>query len=285
VNKKIDTWEYVIKPNRNWLEIDILEILSYKDLLWFLIKRDFTTFYKQTLLGPIWFFLQPLITTIVFQVIFNRVAKIPTDGIPPFLFYMSGIIAWNYFANCLTETSSTFTMNADLFGKVYFPRIIIPLSKIMSGLLRFFVQLIMFLGFYYYYLKVENLNIQPTLLTLFYLPFFILLLAMLGLGMGMLVSSLTTKYRDLRYLVSFGTQLMMYASPIIYPLSILPSEYRIFIIANPITPIIVGFRQAFISAGVIEINMLISSVILTIVIFLSGLLVFNKVEKNFIDTV
>jgi len=284
-NNTLGYWDYVIGSRRGWFDLNINEIFNYKDLLWFLVKRDISTFYKQTVLGPIWFFLQPLITTLVFQLIFNKVAQIPTDGIPPYLFYMSGIIAWNYFSNCLTETSSTFTINADLFGKVYFPRIIIPVSKTISGLSRLLVQLILFLGFYIYYLYFENSEIEPTISTLFYLPFFIFLLAMLGLGIGMFISSLTTKYRDLKYLVSFGAQLMMYASPVIYPLSIIPDKYKIYIMANPITPIIEGFRQAFVSSGELELGMIINSLISTIMIFIVGLLVFNKIEKNFIDTV
>ena len=275
----------ILTPNRGWFDLNIDEIWSYRDLLWLFVKRDFTTFYKQTILGPLWFFIQPLISTIVFSIIFNRVAKLPTDEIPPNLFYMSGIIAWNYFSNCLTATSNTFTINSGLFGKVYFPRMILPLSKVISGLATFMVQFIMFLSFYFYYLITGNPHINPSLETLCLLPIMILQMAMLGQGLGMIISSLTTKYRDLSYLVTFGTQLLMYASPIVYPLSIVPERYKNFIIANPMTPIIEGFRQAFMGSGHLELGMLLYSIMICLVTFIFGLLVFNKVEKSFIDTV
>ena len=275
----------VITPYRGWFDLNFYEIWRYRDLLWIFVKRDFTTFYKQTILGPLWFFIQPLISTIVFTVIFNRVAGIPTDEIPPFLFYMSGIIAWNYFSSCLTSTSGTFTTNAGLFGKVYFPRVIVPLSIVVSGLFRFGVQLLMFLGFYFYYLNLGRYEINPSLQILLFLPILIIQMAMLGQGLGMIISSLTTKYRDLNYLVSFGTQLMMYASPIVYPLSVVPENYKLYILANPMTPVIEGFRQAFIGKGILEINLLIYSTVFSLITFLIGLLVFNKIEKNFIDTV
>ena len=275
----------VITPYRGWFDLNLYEIWRYRDLLWIFVKRDFTTFYKQTILGPLWFFIQPLISTIVFTVIFNRVAGIPTDEIPPFLFYMSGIIAWNYFSSCLTSTSGTFTTNAGLFGKVYFPRVIVPLSIVVSGLCRFGVQLLMFLGFYFYYLKLGKYQINPSVQILLFLPILIIQMAMLGQGLGMIISSLTTKYRDLNYLVSFGTQLMMYASPIVYPLSVVPENYKLYILANPMTPVIEGFRQAFIGKGNLEINLLIYSTVFSLITFLIGLLVFNKIEKNFIDTV
>tara|TARA_A100001011_G_scaffold208692_1_gene216852 strand:+ start:878 stop:1708 length:831 start_codon:yes stop_codon:yes gene_type:complete len=275
----------IITPNRGWFELNLDEVWRYRDLLWIFVKRDFTTFYKQTILGPLWFFIQPLISTIVFTVIFNRVAGISTDEIPPFLFYMSGIIAWNYFLGCLTSTSGTFTTNAGLFGKVYFPRIIVPLSSVVSGLFRFGVQLIMFLGFYFFYFLSGNYQISPSPQALLFIPIMIIQMAMLGQGIGMIISALTTKYRDLNYLLSFGTQLMMYASPIVYPLSVVPENYKIYILANPMTPIIEVFRQAFIGKGVLEMNMFIYSIFFTLITFIIGLLVFNKMEKNFIDTV
>ena len=278
-------WDFVITPNRGWFALHLGDVWKYRDLLWIFVKRDFTTFYKQTIIGPIWFFLQPLISTIIFTIIFNRVAKIPTDELPPILFYMSGIIAWNYFSGCLTLTSGTFTANAGLFGKVYFPRIIVPLSKIISGLAKFGVQLIMFLGFYFYYIAIGNGHIIPTPKSLLLIPIMIIQMAMLGQGLGMIISSLTTKYRDLSYLISFGTQLLMYSSPIVYPLSVVPDKYRNFIIANPMTPVIEGFRHAFVGQGQLDMNMLIYSGFLTLIIFLLGILIFNKVEKNFIDTV
>ena len=275
----------IITPERGWFELHLDEIWQYRDLLWIFVKRDFTTFYKQTILGPLWFFIQPLISTIVFTIIFNRVAGISTDGIPPFLFYMSGIIAWNYFSSCLTSTSGTFTTNAGLFGKVYFPRIIVPLSTVVSGLSRFGVQFIMFFGFYFYYRILGNQHINPSFQTLLLIPIMIVQMAMLGQGIGMIISSLTTKYRDLSILVSFGTQLLMYASPIVYPLSVVPENYRFIILANPMTPIIEGFRQALLGKGYLDFNLFLYSLFITIIIFFIGLLVFNKVEKTFIDTI
>ena len=275
----------VITPDRGWFELHLDEIWRYRDLLWIFVKRDFTTFYKQTILGPLWFFIQPLISTIVFTIIFNRLAGLPTDEIPPYLFYMSGIIAWSYFSSCLTSTSGTFTANAGMFGKVYFPRIIVPLSNVVSGLSRFGVQLVMFLGFYFYYRFMGNEQINPSFEILLLLPLLIILMAMLGMGMGMIVSSLTTKYRDLGFLVNFGTQLLMYASPIVYPLSIVPEKYKPFILANPMTPIIEGFRQAFIGKGQLDLNLFLYSFFFALIIFTIGILIFNKVEKDFIDTV
>ena len=283
--EKEPEWERVITPQKRWIELNIDEILNYVDLLWLFVKRDFTTFYKQTILGPLWFFIQPMITTIVYSVIFNKVAKISTEEIPPYLFYMSGIIAWNYFASCLNATSNTFVLNSNLFGKVYFPRIILPLSKIISNLATFAVQLLMFFCFYFYYLVIGNNSINPSPKTLSLIPILIVQMAMLGQGLGMIISSLTTKYRDLTYLVTFGSQLLMYASPIVYPLSIVPDKYRTILLANPMTPVIEGFRLAFIGRGNLELGLIIYSFVITIIIFLLGIIIFNKTEKSFIDTV
>ena len=200
---KSTEYKIVITPKRGLFDLQLADLWNYRDLLFLFVKRDFKTFYKQTILGPLWFFIQPLITTLVFTVIFNRVAKIPTDEIPPNLFYMSGIIAWNYFSSCLMLTSSTFTSNAAIFGKVYFPRIIVPLSNVISALTKFLVQLIMFLGFYFYYIATGNDQIAPKFETLIFIPLMILQMALLGQGLGMIISSMTTKYRDLSYLVSF----------------------------------------------------------------------------------
>jgi len=280
-----DQWDLVITPYRGWFEFHSSEVWRYRDLLWAFVKRDFTTFYKQTILGPLWFFIQPLISTIIFNIIFNRIANIPTGELPPILFYMSGIIAWNYFSGCFISTSCTFTGNTSLFGNVYFPRIILPLSQVISGLVKFGIQLIMFMGFYFYYYYMGNNQINPSFQTLFLIPIMIIQMALLGLGMGMIISSLTTKYKDLSHLVTFGVQLLMYASPIVYPLSIVPEKYKYIIIANPMTPVIEGFRQAFIGQGQLEINIFIYSICFTLVTFFIGLLIFNKVEKSFIDTV
>ena len=274
----------IISPDHKWFDFHLKEIWNYRDLLVLFVKRDILTVYKQTILGPLWFLIQPLISTIVFSFIFNKIAKISTDNIPPYLFYMSGLIAWNYFSDCFLTTSRTFTANASIFGKVYFPRIIIPLSKIVSGLVKLFVQLIMFFMFYFYYtfLGYEGVFVLNIIIIL---PFLILQMGILGLGLGMIISSLTTKYRDLSYLVAFGTQLLMYASPIVYPLSYVPEKYKYFIILNPLTPIIEGFRQGLVGSGQLDLNMLFYSICTTIIIFFFGLLFFNKIEKKFMDTV
>ena len=277
-------WDLIITPKRGLFELHFSEIWKYRDLLYLFIKRDFTTFYKQTILGPLWFIIQPFISTIIFSFIFNRVAKIPTDEIPPYLFYLSGIIAWNYFSDCLTTTSNTFTSNVNIFGKVYFPRIIIPLSKVISGLIKFFIQFMLFLGLYIYYVFLGNQTMAPS----FYLiivPLLIFQMALLGQGIGMIISSLTTKYRDLSYMLNFGIQLLMYASPIVYPLSIVPEKYRLIIISNPMTPIIEIFRNALLGTGKIDLFMLFQSLFTTFILFIVGLLIFNRVEKSFIDTV
>ena len=281
LNKK---WDLIITPQKRLFELHLSEIWKYRDLLYLFIKRDFTTFYKQTILGPLWFIIQPFISTIIFSFIFNRVAKIPTEEIPPYLFYLSGIIAWNYFSECLTTTSNTFTSNVNIFGKVYFPRIIMPLSKVISGLIKFFIQFVLFLGLYIYYVWLGNQSMAPS----FYLiivPLLIFQMALLGQGLGMIISSLTTKYRDLSYILNFGIQLLMYASPIIYPLSIVPEKYRLIIISNPMTPIIEIFRNALLGTGQINMIMYIYSIVMTLFLFIIGLIIFNKVEKSFIDTV
>ena len=278
-------WDLIIGPKGKWFDLNLKVIWKYRDLLILFVKRDFNTFYKQTILGPLWYIIQPLLTTVVFSVVFNKIANIPTDEIPPNLFYMAGIIAWNYFSGCLASTSGTFTSNADLFAKVYFPRIIVPLSKVISGLSRFIVQLLMLLVFLFYYIVQGNDKISLNYLIIILIPIMIIQMAMLGQGLGMIISSLTTKYRDLSHLVTFGTQLLMYASPIVYPLSVVPEKYKVIITANPMTPIIEGFRIAFTNSGSLEFNLYIYSLLFSFFIFVIGLLVFNKVEKSFIDTV
>ncbi len=282
---KTSEWDFVITPNRGWLEINFNEIFNYKDLLWLLVKRDYTTQFKQTILGPIWFILQPLIYTIVFTFVFNGVAKISTGDAPPMLFYMSGIIAWNYFSGCLTTTSGTFLSNAGLFGKVYFPRIIVPISKSISGLIKLFVQLILFFGIYIYYHFISELATNYSQTTLLLLPLFIFQMAIFGQGLGMIIASMTIKYRDLTYLVNFGTQLLMYASPIVYPLDIVPDKYKYFILANPMTAMIEGFRISLLGLGKLDADMLLYSISFTCITFLIGLIIFNKTEQNFIDTI
>jgi lipopolysaccharide transport system permease protein len=278
-----ENWDLIIKPKSAWYNLQLGEIKRYKDLLLLFVRRDFVALYKQTILGPLWFFIQPIITSLTFTVIFGNLAKIPTDGLPRVLFYMCGITLWNYFSETLIKTSETFTANANIFGKVYFPRLIVPLSVVISNLIKFGVQFFLFLIIWLYYLLFQN-TVHPNM-ALLLVPFLILLMGFLGLGFGIIISSLTTKYRDLKFLVAFAVQLMMYASPIVYPLSIVPEKYKIFILANPVTSIIETFKYAFLGVGEFNWFYLGYSLLFTVVLFLSGLIIFNRVEKSFIDTV
>lgn len=276
-------WDLIIKPQSNWFDIRIREILKFKDLMFLFVKRDFIALYKQTILGPIWFFVQPIITSLTFTVIFGNLANISTDGIPQILFYLSGITLWNYFSDTLTKTADTFTSNANIFGKVYFPRMIVPLSVVISNLLKFAVQFILFLFFWIYFYFSSN-TISPNIYILL-TPLLILLMGFMGLGFGIIITSLTTKYRDLKFLIVFGVQLLMYASPIVYPLSIVPEKYKWIILANPTTAIIETFKFAFLGTGIFNWYYLLYSLLFTVVIFFFGLFIFNRVEKSFMDTV
>lgn len=278
-----DDWDLVVKPLNKWYDLRLKEIFRYKDLLLLFVRRDFVSVYKQTILGPIWFFIQPIITSITFTVIFGNLAHISTDGIPPVLFYMCGITLWNYFSETLTKTADTFTANANIFGKVYFPRMIVPLSVVLSNLIKFSVQLLLFLSVWIYFLITKD-DIHPNVYMLL-VPFLILLMGFLGLAFGIIISSMTTKYRDLKFLVGFGVQLLMYATPIVYPLSIVPEKYKWIILANPVTSIIETFKFAFLGIGDFNIWHLGYSLIFTIILFFIGLVVFHKVEKSFMDTV
>jgi len=285
-NANIDeTWDYVIMPDRGWFDIPLSELWKFRDLLRIQVKREFYNNFRQTILGPLWFFINPLLSTIVFTVIFNKIGKIPTDKLPPILFYMSGIIAWNYFSDCLSQTSKTFRQHAGIFGKIYFPRIIIPSAKVIAGMAKFGVQLILFFGFFIYYVSTGNDQINLSFQTIFLFPVLIIQIAMLGQGLGMILSSLSIKYRDLEHLVNFGTQLLMYATPIVYPSSAIPEKYRFIILVNPLSPIIEGFRYILLGAGEFSFNLFIYSLFISIFIFFFGVLIFYKVEKNFIDTV
>ena len=276
-------WTLEIKPVSGWFNLHLKDIWRYRDLLFMFVRRDFVAVYKQTILGPFWFFIQPILTTITFTIVFGNIAKIPTEGIPPVLFYMSGIVCWGYFSDCLTRTSSTFIANASIFGKVYFPRLVTPLSSVISLLLKFGIQMLLLIGFVIYF-KASGSDINPNIYILL-TPYLILLMAGLGLGFGILVSSLTTKYRDFAFLVGFGVQLLMYATPVIYPLSQAPEKYRWIIQANPMTAIIETFRFAFLGAGTFGFGNLIYTTIFTIVILGIGIIIFNRVEKTFMDTV
>jgi len=271
-----------IKPQNSVFNLHLKDVWEYRDLLWLLVRRDFVSFYKQTILGPLWFFIQPIFTTIVFTVIFSSLAKLSTNGAPPALFYLAGTVAWNYFSDCLTKTSTVFKDNANIFGKVYFPRLIMPLSIIFSNLVKFGVQLILFVLMLFYYLLEHR--VQPNWYILLF-PVVVFLMAILGLGIGLVVTALTTKYRDLAFIVTFGMQLLMYATPVIYPLAAAPAKYRTLITLNPMSGLIETFRYGFLGTGQFYTGAFTYSVIASIIIFILGLIVFNKVEKNFVDTV
>jgi lipopolysaccharide transport system permease protein len=282
-NEKQD-WTEVIKPQRAALDINWQELWQYRDLLFLLVKRDVVAFYKQTLLGPLWFFIQPIFTIIIFTFIFGNVAGISTDGLPAPLFYLAGLILWNYFAECFNKTATTFRDNASLFGKVYFPRLILPLSVVVSSLLKLLLQFLLFGIFIVYYLITSKAAIQPNALIVI-TPLLFLLVAFLGLAGGLIITSLTTKYRDLVFLIGFGVQLLMYATTVIYPLSAVPEKYKIYIQWNPITPIIETFRYSFLGAGEFSPIMLLYSGMSILLLLIFGIMVFNKVERNFMDTV
>ncbi len=278
-----EDWTEVIGSQTRWFSINWSEIWFYKDLLYMLVKRDFVTFYKQTILGPLWFFIQPIFTTIVFTFVFGNLAGISTDGLPQYLFYLSGITAWNYFSDCLTKTSTVFKDNANIFGKVYFPRLIMPLSIVVSNLVRFGVQLLLFVSMMVYF-GIQGANFQITwAITLF--PVLVLLMALLGLGLGLIITAMTTKYRDLSFLVTFGVQLLMYGTTVIYPLSAAPEKYRRLIELNPMTGIIEAFRYAFLGKGYFTIWSIGYSAIFTLVITMLGIIIFNKTERSFVDTI
>jgi lipopolysaccharide transport system permease protein len=279
-----EKWDMVIEPRGHLLDIRLKELWRYRDLLLLMVRRDFVSFYKQTIFGPIWFFVQPVFTTLIYLFVFNTLAGIKTDGAPAPLFYLAGITMWNYFSECLIKTSTVFRDNAGVFGKVYFPRLIMPLSIVLSNLLKLAVQLLLFFGAlaFYHFFKGGGFSINAHALLL---PLLLLQLALLGLGAGMIISALTTRYRDLAFLVSFGVQLLMYATTVVYPLSAAPAKYKWLIAANPLTPIIETFRYGFLGSGVFTWQPLLLSGMVTCLVALAGVLVFNKVEKDFIDTV
>lgn len=276
-------WTEEIKAESSLFAINFREIWHYRDLLFMLVKRDFITFYKQTILGPLWFIVQPLLTTLIFVVLFGNIAKLSTDGIPQLAFYLAGITIWNYFSESLTKTSSVFTANASIFGKVYFPRLIMPLSIVASSLLKFAVQFALFILVVLYYSLVAQ-SIQPNLWILF-TPVLILLMALFALGVGMIFSSLTTKYKDLTFLLAFGIQLFMYITPVVYPSSALPEKFQILAKINPLSSIFECFRYAYLGTGTFTIADLLISTLVIVFLFFAGVLVFNKVEKSFMDTV
>lgn len=285
-DEALKEWDLVIEPQTSLFELNLKDVWRYRDLLWLLVKRDFVSFYKQTILGPLWFFIQPLFTTIIFTFIFGNLAGLSTDGLPQPLFYMAGISAWNYFADCLTKTSTVFRDNANIFGKVYFPRLIMPLSIVVSNLVRFGVQMLLFfvmIGYYLFQNEMGSLFHPNSYILLF--PVLVWLMALLGLGLGLIITALTTKYRDLAFLITFGVQLMMYGTTVIYPLSAAPAKYKWLIELNPMTGIIEAFRFGFLGQGEFTFNTFGYSVVFTLISLVLGVIVFNKTEKTFVDTV
>ncbi len=278
-----EKWTDVIKPQRGWLDWRFSELIRARDLIMLFVWRDFVSVYKQTILGPLWYLIQPLLTTLTFTVIFGRIASLPTDALPDFLFYLSGSVVWSYFAECLNKTSSTFISNSNLFGKVYFPRLAVPISILISNLIAFAIQFALFLVFAVYYWVVGS-AVNPNWSVLL-LPFYVLVMAGLGLGFGIIVSALTTRYRDLQFLVRFGVQLAMYATPVIYPLSSIPEKYQLLIIANPMTSIVEGFRYSFLGAGSINPWHLLYSFVFMLISLAIGIMLFNRIETTFMDTV
>lgn len=276
-------WDLEISPRTGWLDLRLGDLWRYRDLVAIFVWRDFTASYKQTILGPLWHIIQPLLTAVTFTVIFGRIAKLPTDGLPPFLFYMTGNVIWGYFAACLSSTSSTFISNAHIFGKVYFPRLAVPVSVVISRLIAFAIQFAIYLAFLFWF-AARGSSVQPNWHVVL-LPLLLVMLAGLGLGFGILISALTTRYRDLQYLVGFGLQLAMYATPVIYPISSVPEQYRWLISANPVAPIVETFRYAFLGAGSFSWLSLGYSAGFTMTLLTCGIILFNHVEKTFMDTV
>lgn len=278
-----EQWTDEIKAKDSLFSVNFREVWNYRDLLFMLVKRDFITFYKQTILGPIWFFMQPVLTMLIYVLLFGQIAQLSTDGLPQVAFYLAGITVWNYFSEALTKTSTIFKDNAAVFGKVYFPRLITPLSVVSSGLMKFGIQFGLFIGVVVYYAVFKGI-IHPNLWVLA-TPFLILLMAAFALGLGMIFSSLTTKYKDLTFLLTFGIQLAMYATPVVYPLSAMPAEYRGYMLFNPLTGIFECFRYGYLGSGSFEASSLLHSSLLILVLLMAGVLIFNKVEKSFMDTV
>jgi lipopolysaccharide transport system permease protein len=276
-------WTEIIEAKTGLLDLRLKEVWRYRDLLLLLVKRDFVATYKQTILGPIWFFLQPILTTLTFTLIFGRIAGLSTDGVPMMLFYLAGITLWNYFAECINRTATVFKDNAGVFGKVYFPRLVMPLSIIVSNLVKLTIQFALFLGFWaFYYFTTDKVHPNAAI---FLTPILIIIMGGLGLGFGMIISALTTKYRDLVFLLTFGVQLLMYATPVIYPMSQIGPKYRWLIMANPMSSIIETFRYGFTGSGTFRPEGLVYSAVFALIAVILGAIIFNKVERSFMDTV
>jgi len=281
-NPQNDDWDLVIKGHTTLFDLRLKEVWHYRDLLFLFVKRDFVTVYKQTILGPLWFFIQPLLTTVTFTIIFGTVAQLSTDGAPKVIFYMAGITLWNYFSNCLTSVAVVFSANASIFGKVYFPRLIMPLTVVISNLMKFGVQFLLFLCFVIYF--VIQGQIYPNLYILL-TPLIILLMALISMGIGLVLTAMTAKYKDLNQLISFGVQLFMYVTPVIYPSSSVPENYQWIVNLNPLVPLFDYMRYAYIGIGQFSVGSLLYTILFSLGILAIGILVFNKSQKTFIDTV
>ncbi len=282
-NEGPERWDLIIRPKTSLLNWQLKELWAYRDLILLFVRRDFVSIYKQTILGPLWFILQPLLTTILFTVVFGNIAQISTDDLPPVLYYMSGIVLWNYFQECVTKTSNTFINNAQIFGKVYFPRLSVPVSVVISNLILFAIQFLFFMGFFVYFVW-QGVDIRPNM-TIIYFPVLLIIIGGLGLGFGIIISALTTKYRDLKFLVDFGVKLLMYATPVVFPLSSVSGKYKLLLLANPMSSVIEAFRFSFLGKGAFDWTYLGYSASFMIIVLVTGILIFNKVEKNFMDTV
>lgn len=282
--KKEENWLYEISPQNSLLNLNLKEVWRYRDLLIMFVKRDIVTVYKQTILGPLWFLIQPLFTSVIFTLVFNTIAKIDTGGIPPFLFNLAGVTSWNYFKECLTGTADTFKKNQNLFGKVYFPRIIMPMSIVVSNLVKFGIQISILIAFYVYYISLGSI-VRPNIYIITF-PLIVLCMAMLGLGLGMIISSMVTKYRDLTFLVSFGVQLLMYVSLVSLPYSLFSENDLAWAVDyNPMAHIIELSRYVLLGEGSVTQFGIIYTALSSVVIFVLGILIFNKTEKTFIDTI
>ena len=278
-----DQWTLVIQPHGSLFDLKLKELWQYRDLVGLFVRRDFVTLYKQTILGPAWHLIQPLLTTLMFTLVFGRIAGLPTDGVPPFLFYLGGTILWSYFSGVLTLTSNTFGANAGMFGKVYFPRLAVPISVLLSRLFSFGVQFALFLAVLLWY-RSQGMAAHTNLWVLA-TPLMLLQLAALSLGLGLIVSALTTRYRDLAVVIGFGVQLLMYASPVIYPMSLLPERYQSLMALNPVAPTLEAFRMAYFGTGMVTPGAVLLSVLTTVATLVLGILLFNRVERTFMDTV
>jgi len=280
-----EIWDLEIKPKSGLFELNLNDLWHYRDLMWLFVRRDFVAQYKQTVLGPIWHFIQPLLTTLMFLLVFGKIANIPTDGIDPILFYMAGNVVWSYFSSCLTGTSNTFVANASIFGKVYFPRLVIPLSVVISNIVKFGIQFLLLLATMIYSYLVNGKAIYLSITWLYIIPI-VLLLAGIGLGLGIIISALTTKYRDFTVLIGFAVQLLMYVSPVIYPLSYLNGKsYKWLVSLNPLTSVIEAFKWSVLGQGTVELTGIAYSIGFMVVVLVMGSIIFNKVEKSFMDTV